>query len=206
MTQISAAAELKHLEAFEREQSLISDCLAGKEYAFASVYNQYAGAVYRLCISFLQNVEDSEEVLQDTFEYAFRRLERFDHTRASFKTWLYQIAVSRCRNKRRRKFLSTFSISGYFEGQIIDENSPSPADSAELSERQRFVWEALGQLSPKLRETAVLRYYEGFTFREIGQILSIPEKTAESRMRLAHARLKEILLDMGRGEPAQLRE
>jgi RNA polymerase sigma-70 factor (ECF subfamily) len=58
-----------------------------------------------------------------------------------------------------------------------------------------MVWEALGQLSPKLRETAVLRYYEGCSYAEIGEILDIPAKTVESRMRLAHRALKELLVD-----------
>jgi DNA-directed RNA polymerase specialized sigma24 family protein len=46
-----------------------------------------------------------------------------------------------------------------------------------------------------LRETAVLRYYEGLTYNEIGQILDIPPKTAESRMRLAHKALRKKLVD-----------
>lgn len=184
----------------DEEGFLIDACLAGEESAYVHVYNKYAGAIYRLCIGLLQHKEDSEEVLQDTFEYAFRRLENFDDTRASFKTWLYQIAISRCRNKRRRKVLFTISISQLFNEQVIDQESSSPSETAELSETQEMVWKGLKQLSQKLRETAILRYYEGFTYREIGQILSIPEKTAESRMRLAHKALKETLSDQYLGD------
>ncbi len=157
------------------------------------MYNQYAGSIYRLCYGILQQREDSEEVLQDTFEYAFRRLENFDVSKASFKTWLYQIAISRCRNKRRRKLLKTISISQILGEQIADTGLLTPAEEIELSERQEMIWQALGRLSPKLRETAILRYYEGFSYREIGQILSIPQKTAESRMRLAHESLRKTL-------------
>ena len=62
-----------------------------------------------------------------------------------------------------------------------------------MNEQQRTVWEALNKLSSKLRETAVLRYYDGFTYGEIGELLDIPAKTAESRMRLAHNALRELL-------------
>ncbi len=173
----------------------VQQCLAGEESAYLEVYNQYAGVIYRLCFSLLRHQEDAEEVLQDTFEYAFRKLERYNPDKASFKTWLYQIAVSRCRNKRRRKWLKTSSINASVREQIADEKAISPDESLSLSELQQTVWKTLGHLSPKLRETAILRYYEGLTYAQIGEILSIPAKTAESRMRLAHKALKNLLAD-----------
>lgn len=175
---------------------LLGRCLAGEESAYLAVYNEYAATIYRLCVSLLQHQEDAEEVLQDTFEYAFRKLHKYDARKAGFKTWLYQIAVSRCRNKRRRKWLPTFSINEQVREEVADMATPTPAEVMALTERQQMVWEALQTLTPKLRETAVLRYYEGLTYNEIGQILDIPAKTAESRMRLAHKALKELLVDL----------
>lgn len=177
----------------ERSQALIARCLAGEEGAYAALYNEYAAMIYRLIYSTLQHKEDAEEVLQDSFEYAFRRLDRYDANKSAFKTWLYQIAVSRCRNKRRRKWLATFSLSQLSYHQVQDKSTPAPDEVLSMNDRQRAVWEALGQLSPKLRQTAVLRYYEGLSYAEIGAILNIPAKTAESRMRLAHKGLRELL-------------
>jgi RNA polymerase sigma-70 factor (ECF subfamily) len=175
---------------------LISRCLSGEESAYLAVYNEYVATIYRLCYSLLQHQEDAEEVLQDTFEYAFRRLHKYDARKAGFKTWLYQIAVSRCRNKRRRKWLPTFSINEQVRDEVADEATPTPAEMIALNEQQQIVWNALQKLTPKLRETAVLRYYDGLTYNEIGQILDIPPKTAESRMRLAHKALKELLVEL----------
>jgi RNA polymerase sigma-70 factor (ECF subfamily) len=178
-----------------QSQPLIERCLAGEDSAYVALYNQYAGMIYRLCVSLLQNREDAEEVLQDSFEYAFRRLAHYDANKSAFKTWLYQIAVSRCHNKRRRKWLPTFSL-GQLAGQDVqDIDSPTPAETMQLTEKQQMVWNAIQNLSDKLRETAVLRYYEGFSYVEIGQILGIPTKTAESRMRLAHNALREALAE-----------
>ena len=174
---------------------LLPHCLAGEEWAFVKVYNQYASLIYRLSISILNDRQDAEEVLQDTFEYAFRKIENFDPKKASFKTWLYQIAVSRCRNKRRRKWLPTIQLNQLIGQQVPDPNMLSPDEEMKLSERQQTVWNALSDLSPKLRETAVLRYYEGLTYAEIGRVLLIPAKSAESRMRLAHKSLRKILTD-----------
>ncbi len=112
-----------HYDAF-----LIQRCLNGEESAFLKVYNQYAGSIYRLCYGMLQHREDSEETLQDSFEYAFRRLEKYDGSRASFKTCLYQIANSRCRNKRRRKILETISLSQVLDEQVADLSLLTPAD------------------------------------------------------------------------------
>jgi RNA polymerase sigma-70 factor (ECF subfamily) len=177
------------------QDELIRRCRAGEEQAYGALYQKYAGMIYRLNIGILQHSEDAEEVLQDTFEYAFRRLDQFDPAKSAFKTWLYQIAISRCRNKRRRKWLPSFSLSVWVETDrdVGDPNAVLPDEVAQLNAEKRRVWQALHQLSPKLRETAILRYDEGLSYKEIGLILDISPKTVESRMRLAHKRLKELL-------------
>lgn len=181
--------------AYEDAQTLalIKRCLSGEDSAYIALYNEYSGMIYRLNYGLLQNKEDAEEVLQDAFEYAFRKLASYDPAKSAFKTWLYRIAISRCHNKRRRKWLPTFSLSQLTTQEVTDHNTPSPDDVLHMNERQRTVWEALNKLSLKLRETAVLRYYDGFTYGEIGELLDIPAKTAESRMRLAHNALRELL-------------
>lgn len=180
----------------EEVQALIARCLRGDESAYTALYDRFASMIYRLNFSLLQQKEDAEEVLQDSFEYAFRKLHKYDPRKSQFKTWIYQIAVSRCRNKRRRKRLPSFSLNLLVGREIEDRDVLSPDDLLQLDDRQKKVWQALAQLSPKLRETAVLRYYEGLTYAEIGQILGIPAKTAESRMRLAHKQLRTLLADL----------
>ena len=177
------------------EDMLISRCVSGEEAAFVSVYKLYAGLIYRLCFGLLQHREDAEEVLQDTFEYAFRRINTYDANKAGFKTWLYQIAVSRCRNKRRRKWLRTLPLTNSLGESLIDISAPSPSDIADLSYQQQEIWRAIGELSTKLRESIYLRYYEGLTYAEIGDVLNIPSKTAESRVRLGHNALRKLLMN-----------
>ena len=174
-------------------QALIERCLTGDETAYAILYDQFASTIYRLTYSMLQHKEDAEEVLQDSFEYAFRKLDQYDPHKSAFKTWLYRIAISRCRNKRRRKWLPSISLSQIVNQEINDDRTPTPDEALTLSDKQQQVWQALAELTPKLRETAVLRYYEGLSYNEIGDILGIPAKTAESRMRLAHKALHDLL-------------
>ena len=176
--------------------ALIARCLDGEQAAYVALYDQYSGVIYRLAYSLLQQQQDAEEVLQDSFEYAFRRLDHYDARKSAFRTWLYRIAVSRCRNKRRRKWLPSFSLSAFDGNEPKDPAAPPPDETAVLSERQRAVWAAVGALSPKLREVAILRYYGGLQYAEIGAVLDIPPKTAESRMRLAHKTLREQLSEV----------
>jgi RNA polymerase sigma-70 factor (ECF subfamily) len=174
-------------------QATIARCLHGDEAAYGLLYDQFASTIYRLTYNMLQHKEDAEEVLQDSFEYAFRKLDQYDPHKSAFKTWLYRIAISRCRNKRRRKWLPSVSLSQLINQEISDDQSPTPDEVLALGDEQQRVWQALAELTPKLRETAVLRYYEGLTYNEIGSILGIPAKTAESRMRLAHKALRDLL-------------
>ena len=192
---LAHGANLASSPSYSAPAELIARCLEGEETAYVAVYNEYAATIYRLCFSLLGHNEDAEEVLQDTFEYAFRKLGRYDSNRASFKTWLYQIAVSRCRNKRRRKWLPTLPLGQLRDEELADRQTVAPEEALDLNERQMVVWAALGRLTPKMREVTVLRYYEDLTYTEIGAILSIPAKTAESRMRLAHQRLRKLLAE-----------
>lgn len=189
----AAALESAAHYADSDSQALVQRCLSGDEAAYPTLYALHAGMVYRLAYGLLQQREDAEEVLQDSFEYAFRNLKQYDARKSAFKTWLYRITVSRSRNKRRRKWLPSLPLSDMHEDAVPDPGAPEPADVITLNDRQTAVWEALKELSPKLRETTVLRYYHGLQFNEIGEILDIPAKTAESRMRLAHNALREIL-------------
>jgi RNA polymerase sigma-70 factor (ECF subfamily) len=180
-------------------QTLIARCLAGDETAYADLYGVYAGDAYRLVYGLLGHREDAEEVVQDTFVYAMRNLRRYDPKKASFRTWLFIIATSRARNKRRRRWLPTVSLRQLLQIGVElpapDKSDRPPEGLLEDSSRNAAIRAALGQLSPKLREAAVLRHFEGLTYQEIGQILGIPKKTAESRVRLAHKALRELLAD-----------
>jgi RNA polymerase sigma-70 factor (ECF subfamily) len=180
---------------------LIERCLSGDESAYVILYERHFGLVYRLAYSLLQNRQDAEEVLQDSFEYAFRKLADFDENKSAFTTWLYRITVSRCRNKRRRKWLPTLPLTLLRPHGVKDKNVKTPDELLEQTEMRRDVWNALGQLSPKLRETTVLRYYYGMQYKEIGAILNISPKTAESRMRLAHKKLRGIIELMQEDQP-----
>jgi RNA polymerase sigma-70 factor (ECF subfamily) len=177
----------------------IALALRGDQRAYAQLYDYFAAGIYRLCYSLVLNTQDAEDIVQESFVYAFKNLHRFDSGRASFKTWLYTIAVSRCRNTYRRKRFPTIDISTILPWQLPAPKSETPEAAMTRRESIDAVQEALVKLSPILREAIVLRYGHGLTYREMAEVIDCPQKTAESRVRLAHDKLKDVLRPVGRG-------
>ena len=178
---------------------LIARCLKGDQVACAALYEMFAAGLYRLCYSLVLSREDAEDVSQEAFVYAFKNLHRFDASKASFKTWLYTIAVSRCRNTYRRKRPPMLDLSELFGQDLPAPDTETPEAAISRRAAKDAVEGALADLSPVLREAVVLRYGHGLTYREIADVMGCPQKTAESRVRLAHDRLRHILNPVGRG-------
>lgn len=175
----------------EQLTALIDQASKGDQAAYAAIYHRFVQPIYRLAYGVLLDEQDAEEVAQDTFVYALRNLKRYEPERSAFRTWLYTIAICRCRNKRRRKWLPMLALADFAEWQASSE--PPPEAIAEAHDTREVVLEALHKLSPKLREAVVLRYFDGLSYREMAEVLNCPQKTAESRVRLAHGALYSIL-------------
>ena len=178
--------------------ALIALSLEGDQASYQQLYEHFAAGLYRLCYGLLLNSQDAEDVAQEAFVYAFKNLDRFDPSRASFKTWLYTIAVSRCRNMYRRKRHPLLDLAQFFH--LAAPRSETPEAALAHRNARDAVSEALASLSPRLREALVLRYGHNLTYREIADMMDCPQKTAESRVRLAHEKLREVL------QPALLEE
>jgi RNA polymerase sigma-70 factor (ECF subfamily) len=175
----------------------IAACLRGDQAAYAELYNAYAPGVYRLCYNLLLNGDDAEDVAQEAFVYAFKNLRRYDPGKAAFKTWLYTIAISRCRNLYRRSRKPMLDLSSIWQTQLAAPHSESPEAAFAHQSVRDALQEALARLQPRLREAVVLRYGHGLTYREIAEVMDCPQKTAESRVRLAHEVLRGLLRPAG---------
>ncbi len=183
----------------EPMEGIIQRCLSGEQLAYAALYDQFAPGIYRLCYSLLLNREDAEDVVQETFVYAFKNLHRFDPALASLKTWLYTIATCRCRNLYRRNRRSVLNIGELLHQVPLAPRSEHPEAALARQSVREAVETALHALNPRLREAVVLRYGHGLTFREIAEVMDCPQKTAESRVRLAHDALRGRLGPAGQG-------
>jgi len=174
---------------------LIVHALQGDQVAYATLYDRYAPGLYRLAYSILLVEQDAEDVLQESMVYAFRNLDHYDPERGAFRTWLCTITISRCRNARRRKWLPTVALTHLLN---IGIEPPAPDDEqpevkAAWAEVRLALHHALHTLSPRLREAVALRYGQGLTYREMAEIMECPQKTAESRVRLAHEQIRKVI-------------
>lgn len=181
----------------ESTQQLIEQCLNGDQSSYECLYQAYAAGIYRLSYGLLLNRQDAEDVSQEAFVYAFRNLHRYDPNRASFKTWLYTIAISRCRNLYRRKRPALMDIAQMLQLPVPGPKSETPETVVATNDVRDTVETALAALSPRLREAIVLRYGHGLMYREMAEVMDCPQKTAESRVRLAHEALRDVLQDEG---------
>jgi len=176
---------------------LIQRALTGDQHAYAELYNLYAAGIYRLCYSLLLNSQDAEDVTQEAFVYAFKNLNRYNESRAAFKTWLYTIAVSRSRNVHRRKRPIALDIMDMMRLKTPSPASEMPEAQLTYQRAKEAIADALVSLSPRLREAVVLRYGHRLTYREIAEVMGWAQKTAESRVRLAHEKLRGLLGPQG---------
>jgi RNA polymerase sigma-70 factor (ECF subfamily) len=177
---------------------LIQRWQAGDERAAEALYYQHRESTFRLAYGLLGNAADAEEAAQDALNYALTRINLFDPGRASFKTWLHTITVSRCRDRQRRRFLPGLSLARWLQrGGDAPDTTPSPERQALRAETRSEVWQAVQALKPNYREAIVLRYWAGHTYQEMAAILDCPLRTAQSRVRLAYSQLRTTLAPAG---------
>jgi RNA polymerase sigma-70 factor (ECF subfamily) len=188
------------------EQALIQRWQAGEADAFEELYTRHATVIYRLGWAMLQQAQAAEDVVQETFLRAYKARQRFDPTRASFGTWIYQIALNYCRSYLRRKRLLTVPWLRP-NGEMLelpDSSKSGPEVSALRGEYRRMLWEAVQNLSEPLREVVILHYYMEFPAVEIAVQLNCPEGTIYSRLHNARRHLAQALVEKGVTTPELL--
>lgn len=143
------------------------------------LFDHYGNSILRLAYSYLHNLSDAEEILQDTLLQYLRKAPSFQNP-AHEKAWLLCVAGNLSKNR-----LEYNKIRSYDE---LKEDL-----IAEEKEDLSFVWEAVKELPVKYREAIHLYYYEGYTTAQIAGILKRKESTIRSDLRRGRERLKAIL-------------
>jgi RNA polymerase sigma-70 factor (ECF subfamily) len=166
----------------------------GDEHAAEALYNHHREPIYRLAYGLLGDPADAEEAAQDALTYALVHIARYNPQRARFTTWLHTITVSRCRDRQRRRRLSSISLTAWLErGESLPAPVAEPERHVIQQEASSEVWTAIQALNPRQREAILLRYWAGHTYQEMAKIMNCPLPTAQSRLRLAYQRLRTAL-------------
>ena len=171
----------------------------GDRAEFARLVEAFSPMIYRLGLKMLNNPQDAEDILQETFIKAYRHIGNFDG-RSSVSTWLYRIATNEALMSIRRKRPETIS----FDVPSVYDTEPQeplqivdwcclPEDEFLTSEGRARLDEAANRLPVSLRVVFILRDIEGLSTRETAEVLEISEMAVKTRLSRARLRLREDL-------------
>ncbi|HTW48443.1 MAG TPA: RNA polymerase sigma factor [Acidobacteriaceae bacterium] len=184
-------------------QVLVERCLKGDSFAWTELVKAHHRRVYGLCYRFTGSAADAEDLTQEVFLKVYGNLAAFDLARGTFQTWITtmtrNLLVDHFRRSRAQRV--TDSIDAGWDGdgdemplvQRLAESGPTQHDQAVKKEIEKMVQEALTKISPELREAVILRDLQDLDYKEIAQVLHIPEGTVKSRISRGRAELARLL-------------
>lgn len=171
----------------------------GDRAEFARFVETYSAQVYRLGLKILNDPQDAEDILQETFLKAYKAVPAFEG-RSSLATWLYRIAVNEALMVLRKRHPETVSVDeevetedGEAEPKEIVDWCCLPEDELLTGEGRKFMNAAIQRLPAGLRVVFVLRDIEGLSIRETAESLSLTETAVKTRLLRARLNLREQL-------------
>lgn len=184
-------------------QVLVERCLKGDSFAWTELVKAHHRRVYGLCFRFTGSATDAEDLTQEVFLKVYGNLAAFDLTRGTFQTWITtmtrNLLVDHFRRSRAQRVTDSMD-AGWELGaeemplsQRLADRGPTQHDRAVQKEIEKMVQEALTKISPELREAVILRDLQDLDYKEIAQVLHIPEGTVKSRISRGRAELARLL-------------
>jgi RNA polymerase sigma-70 factor (ECF subfamily) len=174
------------------DAELVALTRAGSRDAFDLVVERHRRGVYQLCYRYVGRHEDAADLAQDVFLRAYRGLKSFKGE-ASFKTWLYRIAVNVSLNRVTSKGPRLEQMEPLDAVERADTRAENPADALLRGERARRVRAAIAQLPPKQRATLVLRVFQDLSHEEIARVLGSSVGACKANLFHALNRLRTLL-------------
>lgn len=164
--------------------------VSGDQAAFNDLYHRYKDRMYYYFYRMLGNSADqANDFLQELFMKLIEKPESYNPN-YPFQTWLFSVANNQCKNEyRRREVRKEYQAQEALQPQI-DYIRPAPVEPDQLIEK---IFLTLEQLGEEHRSAFLLRYREGFSIREVAEILELPEGTVKSRLFYAKKLLAEKL-------------
>ena len=149
---------------------------------FCEYAEKYIDTVYRVAFSMLKNPHDADDVTQEVFLKLYTARGEFQ-SESHVKNWLVKVTVNTCRNVFRTPWRKVEDIEEY--AQTLAFETPEQSD----------LFLAVNSLDRKYRIAVHLYWFEGYSVKEIGEILGVSENTVSTRLARARGKLKAILTE-----------
>ena len=187
---------------------LVDRTLAGDASAFEVLVKRYASGIFGLARGMLRNDAEAQDIVQDTFLAAFRKLSTF-RRESSFKSWLYRIASNAClmklRSRRRRPEVplvtrsAGFDEEGHHERPVVDW-SPIADEKLETRQLGEHIRTAVDELPEKYRIVLLLADYEKLSMKQIAERLDLTVPNVKTRLHRARLAVRASLASYVAGE------
>jgi RNA polymerase sigma-70 factor (ECF subfamily) len=181
---------------------VVRRCMDGDSGAWAELVRSHHRRVYALCYRFTGNGADAEDLTQDVFLKIYSNLSSFDTARGSLQVWITtmtrNLLVDNFRRTRNQRATDSLDAGWDETDELrpvdrLQASGPSPHEKAAQKELARMVQDALAKVSVELREAVILRDLQDMDYKEIAQVLGIPEGTVKSRISRGRAELARLL-------------
>ncbi len=181
---------------------VVRRCMDGDSGAWAELVRTHHRRVYALCYRFTGNATDAEDLTQDVFLKIYSNLASFDGARGSLQVWITtmtrNLLVDNFRRTRNQRATSSLDEEWDESSEMrpldrLQSKGPSPHELAAQKELAQMVQQALSRVSAELREAVILRDLQDMDYKEIAQVLGIPEGTVKSRISRGRAELARLL-------------
>ncbi|HVU80129.1 MAG TPA: RNA polymerase sigma factor [Candidatus Paceibacterota bacterium] len=163
----------------------------GRHEPFGTLVERYEQKLLRYGRKFLARPEDIEDIVQDVFLSAYQNMRTFDASQR-FSPWIYRIAHNAFVNALRKRSRVPITLPDFdtLVSHAVYED-PAPAER-EVREMKAMIDKGLGDIDPKYREVLILHYLEDMQYKEIADILQIPQGTVGIRIKRGKEALKNI--------------
>jgi RNA polymerase sigma-70 factor, ECF subfamily len=175
------------------DREIINRVVDGHARDFARLVDRYENMVYRVAVRMTGSRVDAEDISQEVFLSAFRRLADFGGN-AKFSTWLYRITVNACIDCARRHGRRHTSVADpeAVADTVADLRIDVASEAVKKAEHE-MVRDAVARLPDRYRTIVVLHYYEGLGYTEIAEIAGITPRAVETRLYRARGLLRDSL-------------
>ena len=181
---------------FDADTQIVQRCLAGDETAWEDLVKLHTRRVYSICYRFTGRDSEAQDLTQEVFLRVFKSVKSFRAGEGSFAVWLARVTRNLLIDHYRRTRMERATDSIEDQLPMLEQRGALDARTdAMLAGREagELLQGALARLSPELRETVILRDIEELEYREIAQVLNVPEGTVKSRLNRGRAELARLL-------------